>query len=259
MTTMSDKIRLIQNLKKQVKQLKMENRSDLDAIQRNIVLLINRFFGELNEYKTGLKEIDFPEADPYENDFPEKADTWYSGKEKMVNLLDTMIKDLKISEQLKTNVNKTKSNSVFIVHGTDHQPVKELKVILRENGLRPIILHEQAGGSRTIVEKLEKYSDVGYAFVILTPDDVGGNFQGYKGKLMQFSRLDIRARQNVVLEFGYFIGHLGREKVCCLYKGNIELPSDMHGICYVHFQDSINEVKGTILKELEAAGYQLKK
>ena len=258
MTTMSDRIGLIQNLKKQVNQLKMDNRSDLDAVQRNIVLLINRFFGESSEYKNDLKEIDFPEADPYENDFPEKEDPWYSGREKMVNLLDTMIKDLKISEQLETKVNKTKSNSVFIVHGTDHQPVKELKIILRENGLRPIILHEQASGSRTIVEKLEKYSDVGYAFVILTPDDVGGNFLGYKGKLMQFSRLDIRARQNVVLEFGYFIGHLGREKVCCLYKGNIELPSDMHGICYVHFQDSVNEVKDTIFKELEAAGYRLK-
>jgi predicted nucleotide-binding protein len=256
---MNDKIRIIKDLKKQVKQLKMENHADLDAIQRNIVLLINRFFGESSDYKTDLKELDFPEADPYENDFPEKEEVWYSGREKMVNLLDTMIKDLKMSEQFRmTTVNKPKSDSVFIVHGTDHQPAKELKEILTETGLKPIILHEQAGGSMTIIEKLEKYSNVGYAFVILTPDDVGGNFHGYKGKQMEFSKLTLRARQNVVLEFGYFIGHLGREKVCCLYKGDIELPSDMHGICYVHFQNSIIEVKATILKELKAAGYQLK-
>jgi predicted nucleotide-binding protein len=68
-----------------------------------------------------------------------------------------------------------------------------------------------------------------------------------------------RARQNVVLEFGYFMDLLTRNRVCCLYKGNIDLPSDMHGICYVPFQNSISEVKQTILKELEAAGYQLKK
>ena len=112
---------------------------------------------------------------------------------------------------------------------------------------------------RTIIEKLEKYSNVSYAFIILTPDDVGGNFIRYKGKLLEFSKIDFRARQNVVLEFGYFIGLLGREKVCCLYKGNIELPSDMHGICYVHFQESITEVKDTILKELNAADYKLEK
>jgi predicted nucleotide-binding protein len=68
-----------------------------------------------------------------------------------------------------------------------------------------------------------------------------------------FDRLKDRARQNVVLEFGYFIGKLGRGRVCCLYTGSIELPSDMHGICYVHFDNSINEVKETILKELEAS------
>jgi len=63
--------------------------------------------------------------------------------------------------------------NVFIVHGRDHKPMKELKAMLSEFGLNPMVLHEQPSGSRTIVEKLEKYSDVGYAFMILTPDDVG--------------------------------------------------------------------------------------
>jgi len=61
----------------------------------------------------------------------------------------------------------------------------------------------------------------------------------------------------VILEFGYFIGLLGREKVCCLYKGNVELPSDMQGIVYVPFNESINEAKGMILKELSEAGYEI--
>ncbi len=60
------------------------------------------------------------------------------------------------------------------------------------------------------------------------------------------------------LEFGYFIGRLGRSKVCCLYKGDLELPSDMHGICYLHFNKSIDEVKETIFKELKAASFELK-
>jgi len=65
------------------------------------------------------------------------------------------------------------SKDIFLVHGRDKKSVKELKSILEELGLNPIVLHEQPSGSRTIIEKLEKYSDVGYAFVILTPDDVG--------------------------------------------------------------------------------------
>jgi len=165
-----------------------------------------------------------------------------------------------------------------------------LKIILKDLQLAPIVLHEQPSGSRTIVEKLEKYSDVGYAFIILTPDDLGCS--GYEWtKLFQdiprISREDIsrikkdmtvierelmliealrrpmmvlktRARQNVVLEFGYFIGKLGRDRVCCLYKGDVELPSDMHGIVYIPFKESVNEVRDKIAKELKAAGYEIK-
>jgi predicted nucleotide-binding protein len=197
------------------------------------------------------------------------------------------------------------SKDVFIVHGRDHRPMKELRTILEEFGLNAIILHEQPSGSRTIVEKLEKYSDVGYAFVILTPDDVGeewGSFmdgmseaweellktfgqamksqeeneieyqtgsieelQSRKGYELSVSMLVLkeclkrRSRQNVVLEFGYFIGLLGRDRVCCLHQGNVELPSDMHGIVYIPFKESVNEAKDMIKKELIEAGYDIKK
>jgi len=142
------------------------------------------------------------------------------------------------------------SNKVFIVHGRSHKPMRELKAILKEFGLKPIVLHEQASGSLTVVEKLEKYSDVGYAFVILTPDDIGSSSDAV------FT--SPRARQNVVLEFGYFIGLLSRDMVCCLYKGEVELPSDMHGIVYIPFKDSVEEARDIIIKELKEAGYKIK-
>lgn len=62
----------------------------------------------------------------------------------------------------------------------------------------------------------------------------------------------------MILEFGYFIGKLGRDKVCCLHQGDVELPSDMHGIVYVPFKESVNEVRDKIVKELKAAGYKMK-
>lgn len=144
---------------------------------------------------------------------------------------------------------------IFIVHGRDHRPLKELKGILGSLGLNPIVLHEKASGSRTIVEKLEKHSNVGYAFVILTPDDVGGPSKDRR--ILRFEGKE-RARQNVILEFGYFMGKLGRDRVCCLYKGDVELPSDMHGIVYIPFKKSVEEVRDSIVKELKEAGYEIK-
>jgi predicted nucleotide-binding protein len=161
--------------------------------------------------------------------------------------------------------------NIFVVHGRDYKPVEELKVMLKEFGLNPIVLHEQPSGSRTIVEKLEKYSDVGYAFVVLTPDDEGISSNDFDKEILKkgpigrkatnaidsmLSKMRVRARQNVVLEFGYFIGKLERDRICCLHKGNVELPSDMHGIVYIHFKESVNEVRGKIVKELKAAGYE---
>lgn len=173
-------------------------------------------------------------------------------------------------------------NNVFIVHGRDHDPMKELKTMLLEFDLNPIVLHEQPGGSRTIVERLERHSDVGYAFVILTPDDAGAlgrsfarllnalrrdffryadidaNSRAERNLRKMHSLLKRRARQNVVLEFGYFIGLLGRDRVCCLLKGTVEKPSDMEGIVYVAFKRSVNEVRHMIIKELKEAGYEIR-
>jgi predicted nucleotide-binding protein len=154
-------------------------------------------------------------------------------------------------------------NEVFIVHGTDHGPMNELKAMLAEAGLKPIVLSEQPSGGRTLVEKLEDYSDVGYAFVILTPDDLGGIYES-GGKWSRPKRLRSfikgaypRARQNVILELGYFIGKLGRNRVSCLLKKPLEQPSDIHGVVYIRFDRSLEEVRSEIMKELEAAGYNI--
>jgi len=169
------------------------------------------------------------------------------------------------------------SKKVFVAHGRDFKPAKELKAMLVKFGLKPIVLREQPSGSRTVIEKLEKYSkNVSYAFIILTPDDGSFNFallqeiveksearaltQKEKDDLFLnlFSKIVEKvARQNVILEFGYFIGRLGRDHVCCLYKGDVQLPSDMQGIVYVPFKNSVKEAKNDIIRELKAVGLGL--
>lgn len=109
-------------------------------------------------------------------------------------------------------------------------------------------LREQANSGRTVVEKIEANSDVGFAVVLLTPDDVGrANGQ---------TELENRARQNVLLELGYFIGKLGREKVCTLKKGSVEIPSDFAGVVWQPM-DSNHGWQKALGNELSAAGYNV--
>lgn len=156
-------------------------------------------------------------------------------------LIDTTLKTS--NSQIQTNV----SNKVFIVHGHDSLAKIEVARTLEKLKLEAIVLHEQPNEGKTIVEKFEgNASQVGFAVVLLTPDDEG------HPKNKPDSKKD-RARQNVILELGYFSGVLGRSKVCVLYKGNIEIPSDYLGVVYVSM-DEAGAWKFSLAKELKEAG-----
>ncbi|QYD71084.1 nucleotide-binding protein [Paraburkholderia edwinii] len=119
---------------------------------------------------------------------------------------------------------------------------------LRPMDFDPIIPHEQANQGGTVIEKFEANSDVAFAVVLLTPDDVGRSIKKEK--------LKPRARQTVVLELGYFIGHLGRDKVCALRRGDVELPSDYVGVVWEKMDDG-GSWKLALARELKAAGHEV--
>ncbi|MEO8621978.1 MAG: nucleotide-binding protein [bacterium] len=142
---------------------------------------------------------------------------------------------------------------VFVVHGHDDAAKAAVEILLRDLGLEPIVLHRQPDAGQTLIEKFETYSDVGYAFVLLTPDDIA--YSSEQESLPEPLRAkEWRARQNVVFEYGFFVGKLGRSRVCCLFNGSVTLPSDLHGLAYKSFDKSIDEVAYGIAKELKAAG-----
>ncbi|UVK56342.1 nucleotide-binding protein [Mesorhizobium sp. AR02] len=149
------------------------------------------------------------------------------------------------------------TNKVFIVHGRDDAAKAELEIILAEMGLEPVVLHRQADGGNTVIEKFEKHADVGFAFILLTPDEVA-YLASEEAKPDAEREKERRARPNVIFEFGYFVGRLGRARTCCLYRGNVVLPSDLGGLVYKRFDRSVEEVAYGIQKELKAAGYSLK-
>lgn len=140
-------------------------------------------------------------------------------------------------------------SKVFIVHGHDTAAKAEAARLVEKLGFEAIILHEQASSGMTIIEKIETYSDVGFAIVLYTPCDLGAA----KDKK---DNLRGRARQNVVFEHGYLIGKIGRQNVCALVKGDIETPNDISGVVYVSM-DEVGNWKYSIAKEMKKAGYSI--
>lgn len=139
------------------------------------------------------------------------------------------------------------NKKVFVVHGHDDAAKSEMARFLEKAGLEPIVLHEKASSSRTIIEKIEANSDVGYAVVLYTPCDIGA-------KKSESPELKSRARQNVVFEHGYFIGRLGRSRVSAFLVDGVEAPNDISGVVYIDL-DLRGAWKLDLAKELKEAGY----
>ncbi len=142
------------------------------------------------------------------------------------------------------------TSQVFIVHGHDEIPKLEISEFISSVGLEPIILHMQASLGKTIIEKIEEYSNVGFAVVMYTPCDIGT-----KLGCLQYN---YRARQNVVFEHGYLIAKLGRSRVSALVKGSIEIPNDISGVIYIKF-DEQGAWRDELKKEMRSAGYNVGK
>lgn len=154
-----------------------------------------------------------------------------------------------ISSQEQTGA---RGNGVFIVHGHDTAAKSEVARFVGKLGLPETILDEKPGRGMTIIEKFEEYaSNAGFAIVLLTPDDVGAA----KDKR---DDLKPRARQNVIFEMGYFVKGLGRGRVCAMSNEEVELPSDLAGVEYIHL-DSNGGWKLKLVKELDAAGIAVDK
>ena len=141
------------------------------------------------------------------------------------------------------------SRRIFVVHGRDEGTKETVARYLSKLDLQPVILHEQANEGRTIIEKFEAHKDVEYAVVLFTPDDVG-----YPAG--EPAQAKPRPRQNVILELGFFLAALGRNRVCVLYKGNVEIPSDYAGVIYIEL-DNGDTWRFAIAREMKSVGINI--
>jgi len=245
---------LIKDLIKQAEQITYSN-SQRDAVEKRAEMLFRKIFGNSTPYLKSLKDIRYSPGiwststppTVFENSFN-------SGKKQLLNLLNVIAEDLQIDSminepQKQNGTNSFLSSNVFIVHGHNEEMKLAAARTIGKLRLNPIILHEQPNKGKTIIEKFAENSDVAFAIVLLSADDIAYN----KNEKVETAKF--RARQNVIFELGYFIGKLGRDKVFVLHEieNDFEIPSDYSGVLFVPF-DKTGKWQFDLVKELKAIG-----
>ena len=226
-----------------------------DSFKKRTLMIVAKIFGENSNYVDTVQKIRFTLNPPYTNaTLADNVSAFNNGRKQMINSLKVMLEDLELSKVLNNDVRfeeltVTNSKKVFIVHGQNEEIKQTVARFVEKIDYEPIILHDQPNKGRTIIEKFSDYSDVSFAIVLLTADDLGYS------KTSNNTNAKSRARQNVIFELGYFLGKIGRERVIVLYQNDtdFEFPSDYQGVIYIPI-DSGGHWKLSILKEMKAIG-----
>jgi predicted nucleotide-binding protein len=188
--------------------------------------------------------------DVYTTRFEKEVQNRYESDVKSgIGVLKALYEDLDFASQVPYNAPSAQTNNVFVVHGHDEEMKQAIARTLARLGLQPIILHEQPNQGKTLIEKFERRADVQFAAILLSPDDMG------YVKTASADHAQARPRQNVILELGYFVGKLTKERVFALKReGDLELPNDIAGLVYTPY-DAAGHWRFELVRELKAAGY----
>ena len=219
----------------------------------NFHFLNNAFEGHYNHIAKDYKSITHNALSYKRHNRPDEVTIEKELLKKKLSYLNFLLANchsfINIDEKkmIDTNNQTTDKSKVFIVHGHDELAKITVESFIKDLGFEPIILHKQASSGKTIIEKIEAYTDVGFGIILYTPCDIGS-------KNLKPFELKPRARQNVVFEHGYLIGKIGRGNVCAIVKDDVEIQNDISGIVYVQM---IGQWKIDLAKELKSSGYNV--
>jgi len=238
---------LIGTLIEQAQKLPLNDKRAFDKLRKKARMIlmnipaVKEFAGSLLNIEIDLPSWEFPIQNII-------GENWKLAVSKVTDPLELALEKLELfGDEIPKRAEL--SDKIFIVHGHDKEMKESVARTLEKLGLKTIILHEQPDKSRTIIQKFKAYADVGFAIVLLSPDDEGRSLE-------EGSEFRPRARQNVILELGFFIGKLDQERVLVIHNEhkNFEFPSDYAGVLYTPYDDA-GRWQYKIVEELQAAGY----
>ncbi len=244
-----------------------------DAAQKDFIAKFHKW----NERNKTIYRTSFEVADSiYFHDYESynwsvwSSDVIHEYKECIQRLVNHMQGDIERSDLMQISITKPQiastmlkqkelSKEIFIVHGHNEEMKQAVARIISKLGLKPIILHEQPNGGKTIIEKFEcNAASINFAIILLSADDLAASecdLNGVKNEDLR-QRLEKRARQNVVFEMGYFTGKLGRSNVFFLLQEGVAKPGDLDGIVYTSY-NAENTWRFDLVKEMKNAGYSV--
>ena len=183
---------------------------------------------------------------------------------KFENLSDDLVREAKTISDRPSDLPEHEPNapnSIFIVHGHDEAALEEVKSFVTGIGVRPIVLREAAGPDQSLLQRFFRIAgEAKFAVVILSADDLGAARIQFEAPNVGERSLQFRARQNVVLELGFFYGQLGWDHVFVLLKQpdrvypNFEMPSDIGGAVYDRM-DTSDRWKRELTERMSKAGF----
>jgi predicted nucleotide-binding protein len=235
------------------------NSPEFRAWSDDVTITLSRFYGADSEEYARFDSIRFAPGVRYPGQpNSEFVAAFDRGVEQARLFLASRIEDWRpqhspIGSERKLTGNPT---DVFVVHGHDHGMKETVARFLSKLKLNPIILHEQADEGNTIIEKFEKHAEVSFAVAIFSGDDLGAAQRDVSAGRAIEQSVRPRARQNVVFEFGYFVGALGRKNVVAIVENGVETPSDYSGVLYVPY-DAEDGWRIKLVRELKAAGLSI--
>ena len=193
---------------------------------------------------------------------------WRAGKKDAVNLLNDILSHLDdvslnklqnsgktapktISKEQNTSKAVPESSAVFIVYGHDDTMLNAVVRYLTKLEIKYILLEDIPNKGNTIIEKIEKNSNVNYAIILFSPDD----HLVLVDEVNKQREEIYRVRQNILIELGIFIGKLGRDRTCTIFKKpevdkKFDMPSDYQGVAWIAYDDNW---KDKLIDELKAA------
>ena len=177
-------------------------------------------------------------------------------KKEFQEAFDEVASDSERSVTAPRGYQKKTGKQIFVVHGHDHEAREQLERILMILELEPSVIQNTGGSGLTLIEALEgeigKDFESDFGIALVTPDDIGYS------KNESETDAQPRARQNVILELGMLLSSLTRKRVAVLVKGHVELPSDVAGLIYIHFNEHVRETVPKLVDRLQSAGFCLK-
>lgn len=244
-----------------------------EAAEKEFIAKLNKW-NDRNKtiYRTSFEVADSIYFHEYESQIWQiwGSDTIKEYKDEIQRLTNHMQGDIERSDLMQCSVAapqtsekavrpKELSQDIFIVHGHNEEMKQTVARIVSRLGLNPIILHEQPNGGKTIIEKFESNAEsINFAIILLSADDLAAavrDLNGVKDEELR-QHMEMRARQNVVFEMGYFAGKLGRANVFFLLQDEVSKPGDLDGIVYTAY-DAAHAWRFELVKELKNAGYKV--